>query len=141
MSLFTWSLLPLRSLSLIDFFFFSGENCSLNSTKLFPAVGRSETCPQSFSSVTCVSWSLSKLYSQLLRRGKTVMWWPLTLKEKYVSVLGVGKSRRELKINFVVVHFLSFVWLLADPMSCNTPAFSVLHYPWVCSDSCPFSQW
>ena len=29
---------------------------------------------------------------------------------------------------------------LCDPMNCSTPGFPVLHYLWVCSNSCPLSQ-
>ena len=27
------------------------------------------------------------------------------------------------------------------PMNCSTPGFPILYYPWVCSKSCPLSQW
>ena len=30
---------------------------------------------------------------------------------------------------------------LCDPMDCSTPGFPVLHYLWVCSNSCPLSRW
>ena len=30
---------------------------------------------------------------------------------------------------------------LCDPMHCSMPGFPVLHYPRVCSDSCPLSRW
>ena len=30
---------------------------------------------------------------------------------------------------------------LWDLMNGSTPGLPVLHYPWVCSDSCPLSQW
>ena len=30
---------------------------------------------------------------------------------------------------------------LCDPMDCSTPGFPILHYLWVCSNSCPLSQW
>ena len=30
---------------------------------------------------------------------------------------------------------------LCDPMDCSTPGFSVHHSIWVCSNSCPLSQW
>ena len=30
---------------------------------------------------------------------------------------------------------------LCNPMDCNAPGFPVLHYPGVCSNSCPFSGW
>ena len=30
---------------------------------------------------------------------------------------------------------------LCDPMDCSTPGFPVFQFPWVCSNSCPLSQW
>ena len=30
---------------------------------------------------------------------------------------------------------------ICNPMDCSMPAFPVLHYPSVCSNSCPLSQW
>ena len=30
---------------------------------------------------------------------------------------------------------------LSDPMDCSMPGFSVHHSLWVCSNSCPLSQW
>ena len=30
---------------------------------------------------------------------------------------------------------------LCDPMDCSTPGFPILHYLWVCSNSCPLSGW
>ena len=43
-------------------------------------------------------------------------------------------------VYLILVQSPSHVWL-CDPMDCCTPGFSVLHYVWVCSDSCPLSQW
>ena len=39
----------------------------------------------------------------------------------------------------VVIHLLSCIWL-CDLMHCSLPGFSVLHYLWGCSNSCPLSH-
>ena len=42
-------------------------------------------------------------------------------------------------VEFFVVHLLSPT--LCDPVNCSTPGFFCPHSPWVCSNSCPLSQW
>ena len=41
----------------------------------------------------------------------------------------------------LVVQLLSCVQLFVAPLDCGIPGFPVLHYPRVCSDSRPLSQW
>ena len=45
-----------------------------------------------------------------------------------------------IRLGFVVVELLGCVWIY-DPMDCSTPGFPALHYPRICSSSCPLSRW
>ena len=65
------------------------------------------------------------------------------LQHRLILAMGLQRAKWLLLESYFansVVHLLSRVWL-CDPMDCSTPGSSVPHYPRVCTNSCPLSQW